>query len=426
MSEQVVGQKKSGMLGNREPAAPVAPAAPAQSAYLTRMKGLAKGAGGSAPGSPAAPDTASGVQAAQPAGAAVEESDAARGSHSEGPALVIASHAPVSELVVGTLVMLRVRSIKPSPYQPRVRLDPAHVDEIAESIRADSLNDPITVRPYKRINGDNLEWEFELIAGENRWEAHKILGEEFIPAIIKLYDDCQAARIAVFSNKKRGDYRPYEEFRGYRMLLDEGFVKSQNQLANDANISKAEVSRIMAFGKLPPGAHEILTRKPDLIGSNVAAALSAFAEHPKYEALVVEVLEKVEAEEIDQMKASGWVERQMVEANLAQYAGTNGRPDLVAMALKKVDSGEVDHTNAVEWIEQQIKIQDAKPARPPAEKRAVTYHGGRTFATIKPAKHGYEIDLDKVVQLEPQDQERFEVALLEFVTKFAEGLPDQK
>jgi len=418
MSEPVVGHKKSGMLGTRDPA-PAAP--PAQSAYLERMQKLAK-----RPGAPASPSPLNGGEELQPSPAAVADGNGlARGADTAQSVAPISSHAPTDELAVGTLVLLRVRSIKPSPYQPRVRLDPAHVDEIAESIRADSLNDPITVRPYKRVNGDNLEWEFELIAGENRWEAHKILGEEFIPAIIKLYDDCKAARIAVFSNKKRGDYRPYEEFRGYRLLLDNGFVKSQNQLANDANISKAEVSRIMSFGKLPPGAHEILTRKPDLIGSNVAAALAAFADHPEYEPLVVAALEKVEAEEIDQMKAAGWVERQMVETTLAKYAETDGRQDLVAIALKKVDSGEVNHTNAVEWIEQQIKIRDAKPARPPAEKRAVTYHGGRTFATIKPAKHGYEIDLDKVVQLEPQDQERFEVALLEFVTKFAEELPEK-
>jgi len=418
MSEPVVGHKKSGMLGTRDPA-PAAP--PSQSAYLERMQKLAK-----RPGASPAASVLNGGEEHPASPAAVAEGDGLGRNDSALPIMPIASHAPIDELAVGTLVLLRVRSIKPSPYQPRVRLDPAHVDEIAESIRADSLNDPITVRPYKRINGDNLEWEFELIAGENRWEAHKILGEEFIPAIIKLYDDCQAARIAVFSNKKRGDYRPYEEFRGYRLLLDNGFVKSQNQLANDANISKAEVSRIMSFGKLPPGAHEILTRKPDLIGSNVAAALAGFADHPEYESLVVAVLEKVEAEEIDQMKAAGWVERQMVEATLAKYAETDGRKDLVAIALKKVDSGEVDHTNAIEWIEQQIKIQDAKPAaRTPAEKRAVTYHGGRTFATIKPAKHGYEIDLDKVVQLEPHDQERFEVALLEFVTKFAEELPEK-
>lgn len=416
MSERVVGHKRSGMLGTRG-AAPAEP--PAQSAYLERMQKLAERS--RAPAAPAQLDTS--VDA--PVSVDPTTDSVERGKASALPAVTSASHAPIDEVVVGTLVMLRVRSIKPSPYQPRIRLDPAHVDEIAESIRADSLNDPITVRPYKCIDGDNLEWEFELIAGENRWEAHKILGEEFIPAIIKLYDDCQAARIAVFSNKKRGDYRPYEEFRGYRLLLDKGFVKSQNQLANDANLSKAEVSRIMSFGKLPPGAHEILTRKPDLIGSNVASALAAFAEHPNYESLVVAALEKVEAEEIDQMKAARWVERQIVTAILAKYAGPDGRPDLVAMALKKVDSGELDHTNAIEWIEQQGKIKDARPSRTPAEKRAVTYHGGRTFAVIKPAKHGYEIDLDKVVQLDPQDQERFEVALLEFVTKFAQGLPEK-
>lgn len=336
-----------------------------------------------------------------------------------------ASHAPVGELAVGTLVMLRVRSIKTSPYQPRVRLDPSQVDEIAESIRKDSLNDPITVRPYKRVDGDYTEWEFELIAGEHRWEAHKILGEEFVPAIIKLFDDCQAARMAVLSNKKRGDYAPYEEFRGYRLLLEKGFVKSQNQMASDAGMSKAEMSRMMSFAKLPAPAHEILTRKPFLIGSNVAAALSSFSELPNYERLVVGALQKIEAEELDQTKATGWIERQIVELTLESYAKIGVYRDLVATALKKVNSGEVNHTNAVEWIEQQIKMQRAKPQAQTAEKRAATYHGGRTFATIESARHGYRIDLDKVVKLEPVDQERFEIALLEFLTKFAEQLPDQ-
>jgi ParB/RepB/Spo0J family partition protein len=422
MAEQKAVHKRSGLLGGNSPKPPVVP--PANSAYLDRMKALAK-SGASDDNSPPPLDGEMVMGEAHPTPAPEARADQQKVDGSVPFATPTASHAPVSEEKVGQLVLLRVRSIKPSPYQPRVKLDPAHVAEIAESVRVDTLNDPITVRPYKRIDGDHLEWEFELIAGENRLEAFKLLDEEFIPAIIKLYDDRTAARMAVFSNKKRGGYKPYEEFRGYKMLLDQGFVKSQNQMAIDAEMSKTEMSRMMSYAKLPPGAHEMLTRNPALIGSNASAALVVYAERPDYEQLVVGALEKVEAGELDQLKAAIWVEKQIVTGVLATYTERGDYKDLLASALKKVDAGEVDHASAAAWVEQQIKAHPEQQQRQVADKRAATWHGGRTFATIKPGKHGFQIDLDKQVQLQPQDQERFEVALLEFVTTFAKELPEQ-
>ncbi len=370
------GHKRSGLLGNRAGAASPETTPTAQSAYVARMKSLALGA----------PTSTSKDQVSAAMGAAHPETSTERlgddvqagiGLEASG-AMPIASHAPVSEQKVGQLVMLRVRSIKPSPYQPRVKLDPEHVAEIAESVRVDTLNDPITVRPYIRKEGGDENWEYELVSGENRLEGFKLLGEEFIPAIIKLYDDFQAARVAVFSNKKRKDYAPYEEFRGYWMLLDMGAVKSQNQMAIDAEMSKAEMSRLMSFAKLPQAAHDILKQTPHLIGSNVASALVGFAEREDYSELVVAALGKIAAGELDQMKAA--------------Y-----------------------------WIEQQIKPKSEKPSKPANERRSVTYHGGRTFATIKRDDHGFKIDLDKTLAL---DQEEFERALLEFLTAHAMALPE--
>lgn len=331
--------------------------------------------------------------------------------------------APHSEQVVGALRMLKVRSIKRSPFQPRVRLDPAQVDVIAESIRTDSLNDPVTVRPYTRVDGDPEEWEYELIAGEHRWAAHQILGKEAVPAIIKQFDDRKAARMAVMSNTKRGGLAPYEEYRGYQMLIDGGFVESQNQMARDAGKSRTEMSRLMSFGKLPAGAKRVLDEKPALIGSNVANALAAFSQHPDYERLVVEVLQKIDSEELDQTKAASWVERQIVEAALRKYA--QGRPTLVAAALRMVDAGELDRTNAVEWVETRIKEQDGKRSGATAQKRAVTLPGGRPFASLEPSGRGYRIDLNKGVTLGPDEQERLELALVEFLSKFAQQLPDK-
>ena len=353
------GHKRSGLLGS----SPVEEAAPttAPGAYVQRMQELAKrSAAHDAHQGPSVP--LQGETATSLGGTDLSPNEAL-----EQALTGRAGHAEVSIEHVGQLVMLRIKSIKRCPYQPRVKLDPEHVAEIAESVRVDKLNDPITVRPYTPTGDDDPDWEFELISGENRIEAFKLLGESLIPAIIKQYDDIQAARMAVFSNKKRKGYSHYEEFLGYRMLLEMGAVKSQNQMAIDAEMSKAEMSRLMSFAKLPQSAFGLLNATPALIGSNVASALSAFSERTDYEELVLAV-------------------------------------------LRKVGAGEIDQTKAGDWISKQINPKPAKEAGTGNEKKSVTFHGGRTYATVKRDGKAIRIDLDATV-----DREDFERGLLEFL-----------
>lgn len=358
--------KRSGLLSNSTQAAQESePAAPPKSAYVERMQSIAKA---KTKVHTVAAQTSRSNDAAGP-------SDMPRAlplvpaldAHSR----IVSPMDEPSTQHVGQLKMLRIASIKKSPYQPRVRLDQNHVAEIAESIRVDKLNDPITVRPYTPEANDNPLWQYELVAGENRLEGFKLNGEELIPAIVKQYDDFQAARMAVFSNKKRKDMAPYEEFLGYQMLLEMGAVKSQNQMAIDAELSKTEMSRLMSFRKLPKPAHELLAQQPTLIGSNAAETLASFAERADYETLTME-------------------------------------------ALGMIAAGEVDQSKVGLWIEQRDKPKESRASG--GEKLLITDQGGRTYASLKRDAKGFKIGLGTDV-----DQVELEQALLKFLVDRAQA-----
>ncbi|MCZ8517440.1 nucleoid occlusion protein [Paenibacillus filicis] len=127
-----------------------------------------------------------------------------------------------------------VNAIVPSPYQPRTIFDDERIDELCQTIKTHGIIQPIVVRVR-----DN---RYELIAGERRWRAVKKLGHETIPAIIREFNDSQAASIALIENLQREGLTAIEEAIAYQQLIDmhqltqeslaQRLGKSQSTIAN--------------------------------------------------------------------------------------------------------------------------------------------------------------------------------------------------
>ena len=132
--------------------------------------------------------------------------------------------------------------IQPNARQPRKRFDPSTLAELAESIKASGVIQPIVVRKL----GDG----FELIAGERRWRAAKQAGLEQIPAIIREVTNAQSLEIALVENLLREDLNPVEAAEGYRQLLAD-FAWTQEQLGQRIGKDRSSIANALRLLKLP-------------------------------------------------------------------------------------------------------------------------------------------------------------------------------
>ena len=111
---------------------------------------------------------------------------------------------------------LCVGDIYPNPDQPRKRFDEAGLQELAASIKASGLLQPITVRP-------DLDGRFMIVAGERRWRAHQLAGLPTIEANVVAVSDDELAIAAIVENLQRQDITPLEEAFAFRRMIDQGY-----------------------------------------------------------------------------------------------------------------------------------------------------------------------------------------------------------
>jgi ParB family chromosome partitioning protein len=143
----------------------------------------------------------------------------------------------------GALRELAVTAVRPNPFQPRTRVDEAALAELAASIEASGLLQPIVVRS----SNDG----YELIAGERRWRAVRQLGWATVPAVVKDdVDDQTLLTLALVENLQRDDLSPIDEAQGYRRLM-EGFALSQADVARAVGRHRATVANLLRLLKLP-------------------------------------------------------------------------------------------------------------------------------------------------------------------------------
>jgi ParB family chromosome partitioning protein len=133
--------------------------------------------------------------------------------------------------------------IRPGRYQPRSVFDPEKLAELADSIRAQGVVQPVVVRQLDE------EGEFELIAGERRWRAAQMAGIERIPAVVRDVSDEDSVAMALIENIQREDLNPLEEATALRRLIDD-FHMTHQEAADAVGRSRAAVSNLLRLLEL--------------------------------------------------------------------------------------------------------------------------------------------------------------------------------
>jgi ParB family chromosome partitioning protein len=137
---------------------------------------------------------------------------------------------------------LPVGAIRPGKYQPRTRMDEQALKELAASIKAQGLMQPLLVRPLGKDG-------YELIAGERRWRAAQMAGLSDVPVLIREVPDNAALAMALVENIQREDLNPMEEATGLQRLVDE-FRLSHEQAADAVGRSRSAATNLMRLLKL--------------------------------------------------------------------------------------------------------------------------------------------------------------------------------
>ncbi|HET7772520.1 MAG TPA: ParB/RepB/Spo0J family partition protein [Burkholderiaceae bacterium] len=142
--------------------------------------------------------------------------------------------APPAKDTTGTL---RVEQLQPGKYQPRTRMDETALTELADSIRAQGLMQPILVRS---VGAER----FEIIAGERRWRASQLAGLTEVPVLIRDVPDENAAAMALIENIQREDLNALEEAQGVQRLINE-FGLTHEQAATAIGRSRSATSNLL-------------------------------------------------------------------------------------------------------------------------------------------------------------------------------------
>ncbi len=144
--------------------------------------------------------------------------------------------------------------IQPGRYQPRSAMDPDKLEELAESIRAQGLVQPVVVRPLAKPG------TYELIAGERRWRATRMAGKDTIPAIIRDVPDEATLALALIENIQRENLNPLEEAGALKRLIDE-FELTHGQAAESVGRSRVAVSNLLRLLELVPEVRELVDQR---------------------------------------------------------------------------------------------------------------------------------------------------------------------
>jgi ParB family chromosome partitioning protein len=148
------------------------------------------------------------------------------------------------------LAQLAIGALRPGKYQPRTRMDEASLAELAESIKARGVIQPIVVRP---VGAD----QFEILAGERRWRAARLAGLTQVPAVVRDVPDEAALGIGLIENIQREDLNPLEEANGLKRLIDE-FHLTHEQVATAIGRSRAGVTNLLRLLELAGPVQEMV------------------------------------------------------------------------------------------------------------------------------------------------------------------------
>ena len=148
------------------------------------------------------------------------------------------------------LAMLPLDAIRPGQYQPRSRMDERALGELAASIRAQGVMQPLLVRP---LQGEG----YELIAGERRWRAARLAGLAEVPVLVREVPDERALAMSLIENIQREDLNPIEEASGLQRLTGE-FGLTHEQAAEAVGRSRSATTNLLRLLKLAKAVQAML------------------------------------------------------------------------------------------------------------------------------------------------------------------------
>ena len=164
----------------------------------------------------------------------------------------------------GNLRELPLEQLQPGKYQPRTQFAEQPLEELAESIKANGVMQPILVRPIpSRGAKSGVKWE--IIAGERRWRASQMAGLTEIPAIIRQTNDDKTLALSLIENIQREDLNPMEEALALTRLVEE-FKFTHQQLADAVGRPRASITNTLRLVRLAPPVAELLEQGQIEIG----------------------------------------------------------------------------------------------------------------------------------------------------------------
>ena len=151
------------------------------------------------------------------------------------------------------LTTVPIGDIRPGRYQPRVQINDEALQELAESIKAQGVIQPVIVRE-QGLNG------YELIAGERRWRASQLAGLTEMPVVVKSISDETALAMGLIENLPRENLNPIEEARGLKRLADE-FSLTHETIAKAVGKSRSAISNSLRLLGLPEPVQDMLYQR---------------------------------------------------------------------------------------------------------------------------------------------------------------------
>lgn len=193
---------------------------------------------------------------------------------------------------------LNVTLLKPGKYQPRTHMDETSLNELATSIKAQGIMQPILVRQL-------ADSSYEIIAGERRWRAAQLAGLSHVPVLVRSVPDNAALAMALIENIQRENLNPLEEAVGLQRLIDE--FKMTHQVAADAvGRSRSAASNLLRLLKLPKAVQNMLMEnKLDMGHARALLPLEAAQQILCANKIVLDQLSVRDAEKLVQKKIQG-------------------------------------------------------------------------------------------------------------------------
>jgi len=169
------------------------------------------------------------------------------------------------------LASLAIDALQPGRYQPRARIGQEGLAELAESIKAQGVMQPILARPIGA-------GRYEIVAGERRWRAARMAGLTTVPALVRDVPDRHALAIALIENLQREDLNPLDEATGIKRLTEE-FGMTHAEAADAVGRSRAAITNALRLLELAPPVQELLREgKLDMGHARALLALPALTQ----------------------------------------------------------------------------------------------------------------------------------------------------